>query len=133
MRLLGQAAFVDEDDRAPFGAGLFFKAGQVLRFQVAMAASSRSSARPTGFWQLQPKRSRKTCNAVVAWQAKPNSRRMTLATRSSVQSGVAKPATKSLTNSGSCSGSSLDLRPARPAARRASWPPSRPLAVPAQD
>ena len=129
MRLLGQAAFVDENDRAAFGAGLFFNAGQVLRFQVAMAASSRSNARPTGFWQLQPNRFRKTRNAVVAWQAKPNWRRMTLATRSSVQSGVGNPAasgpaTKMLTNSCSWSDFSRGLRPARPAARRASLPPS---------
>ena len=124
-RLLRQAALVEEDDRAAFGAGLFFNAGQVWRFQVARAASARA----TGCWQLQPNRARKTRRAVVAWQAKPNSRRMTLATRCSVHNGVAKPAasgpaTRIFTNACSRPPSSRGWRPARPAARRASLPPA---------
>ena len=55
---LGQSALVDEDDRLPLGGSVFFNAGQRTRFQWRIAASSRSSARPVGRWQLQPSRLR---------------------------------------------------------------------------
>jgi len=58
MRPLGQSALVDEDDRLPLGGSVFFNAGQRTRFQWRIAASSRSSARPVGRWQLQPSRLR---------------------------------------------------------------------------
>lgn len=129
VRLLGQPALVDEDNGAPFGLGFLFSASHVLRFQRAMACSSRSMARPTGFWQLQPKRWERMRMAVVGWQVTPNSRRMTLATRGSVQSGVGKPdccgpAVRISASRASCSGVSRGLRPARPAAFNASIPPS---------
>ena len=54
MRALAQSAFVDEDDRLPEARGVFFTAGQRYRFQCAIAASSRSTARPVGRWQLHP-------------------------------------------------------------------------------
>ena len=50
----GQSALVDEDDRLPVGRSVFFSVGQRTRFQWRIAASSRSSARPVGRWQLQP-------------------------------------------------------------------------------
>jgi hypothetical protein len=34
--------------------GVFFTRGQSVRFQHSMAASSRSTARRSGFWWLQP-------------------------------------------------------------------------------
>lgn len=49
-----QSAFVDEDDSAPLLAGFFFKAGQVVRFHRRIALSSRSTARRSGRWQLNP-------------------------------------------------------------------------------
>lgn len=48
VRTLGQSALVDEDDDSAFFSGFFFSAGQVLRFQWTMAASSRSMARLVG-------------------------------------------------------------------------------------
>src|SRR4051794_2244191 len=51
MRALGEASLVDEHYRLPSDGGVFFNAGQRLRFQYSIAASSRSSARPTGRWQ----------------------------------------------------------------------------------
>jgi hypothetical protein len=126
--LLRQPAFVDKDDDAPFGAGLFFNAGQVFFFQAAMAASSRSMARPIGFWQLQPRRLERMRRAVVGWQDTPNSRRITLATRDSVQSGVGNPAScgpvvRISARRASCSAVIRGLRPARPADFKASVPP----------
>jgi len=47
---LAQATFVDEDDGAPFAAGLFFSAGQRLARHCRIAASSRWMARPVGRW-----------------------------------------------------------------------------------
>jgi hypothetical protein len=35
-------------------SGVFFTLGQTDRFHSAMAASSRSTARRSGFWWLQP-------------------------------------------------------------------------------
>ncbi|GEM_PF-3605084 len=94
-----------------------------------MASSSCSSARPTGFWQLQPRRSRNRRSALVEWYGILKRALMTLATRSRVHIGVGKPAasgpaTKTSINSRSCSGSSRGLRPALPAALRACLPPS---------
>ena len=62
VRPFGQSALVDEDDRLPVGRSVFFSVGQRTRFQWRIAASSRSSARPVGRWQLQPSclRSRQT-------------------------------------------------------------------------
>jgi len=48
-----QPAFVDEDDRTPLFAGCFLMAGQRFFFQSSMAASFRSTARPTGNCGLQ--------------------------------------------------------------------------------
>src|SRR5687768_4447984 len=92
MGLLRQSALVDEDERAPFAPGFFFSAGQSLRFHWAIAGSSRSKARPTGFWQLQPRRWRSNRNTLVEWPRTPKRSRSTLATRSRVQIGVGKPA-----------------------------------------
>lgn len=47
-RLGAQPAFVDKDDGAALLPGVFFNLGQVLRFHVAMAFSSRSMARRSG-------------------------------------------------------------------------------------
>jgi len=60
-----QPAFVDEDDGSPFGFGLFFNSGQRSCFHRRILASSRSRARPTGRWQLQPscRRMRQACEA----------------------------------------------------------------------
>ena len=49
-----EAGFIYEDEVGPQPYGVFFTRGQALRFQRAIAASSRSLARRSGFWQLQP-------------------------------------------------------------------------------
>lgn len=49
-----QPAFVNEDNGSVLPARLFFNAGQTSRFQRAIALSSRSMARRSGRWQLNP-------------------------------------------------------------------------------
>jgi len=49
-----QPAFIYEYDGPPLPAGLFFKAGHSTRCQRRMAFSSRSTARRSGLWQLNP-------------------------------------------------------------------------------
>ena len=49
-----QPAFVNKDNGLVFPARLFFNAGQASRFQRAIACSSRSMARRSGRWQLNP-------------------------------------------------------------------------------
>jgi len=49
-----KAGFVYEDEVGPQPYGVFFTRGQTLRLQRAIAGSSRSRARRSGFWQLQP-------------------------------------------------------------------------------
>jgi hypothetical protein len=49
-----EAGFVDKDDVGCQPGGVFFTAGQTDRFQLAIAASSRSTARRSGFWWLHP-------------------------------------------------------------------------------
>ena len=53
-RAFAQSAFVHENDGSAFAAGFFFSAGHVYRFQRAMAFSSRSAARPSGFGSSTP-------------------------------------------------------------------------------
>ena len=65
-RALAQSAFIDENDGPVFVTGFFFRAGQVYRFQRAMASSSRSAARPSGFWQLHPIRP-KSFHTCAGW------------------------------------------------------------------
>jgi len=49
-----EARLVDEDEIGPQPKRVFFTWGQRTRFQRSIAASSRSRARRSGFWQLQP-------------------------------------------------------------------------------
>jgi len=49
-----EAGFVDKDDMGRQPCGVFFTAGQTDRFQSAIATSSRSTARRSGFWWLHP-------------------------------------------------------------------------------
>lgn len=49
-----EARLVDEDEVGPQPMRVFFTWGQRVRFQRSIAASSRSRARRSGFWQLQP-------------------------------------------------------------------------------
>ena len=65
MGPLAQPALVDEDDGAPLFAGFFLISGQRFCFHSRIFSSSRSSARPTGRWQLQPncRRMRQACEA----------------------------------------------------------------------
>ena len=53
-RLLGDAAFVLEDEPGVLPRGVFFRAGQRRLFHSAMAVSSRSRARRAGRWSDQP-------------------------------------------------------------------------------
>ena len=58
-----QPAFVNQDNGLALPARLFFNAGQTSRFQRAIAWSSRSMARRSGRWQLNPlaPSNRRTC------------------------------------------------------------------------
>lgn len=49
-----EARFVDKDDMGRQPGGVFFTWGQTDRFHSWMADSSRSTARRSGFWWLQP-------------------------------------------------------------------------------
>jgi len=49
-----EARFVEKDDMGRQPSDVFFTLGQTDRFHSAMAASSRSTARRSGFWWLQP-------------------------------------------------------------------------------
>ena len=49
-----EARFVDKDEMGCQPCGVFFTRGQTDRFHSAMAVSSRSMARRSGFWWLQP-------------------------------------------------------------------------------
>ena len=49
-----ETGLVYKDDVGPQPNGVFFTRGQALRFQRVIACSSRSRARRSGFWQLQP-------------------------------------------------------------------------------
>jgi len=53
-----EARFVDKDEMGCQPGGVFFTRGQTDRFHSAMAVSSRSTARRSGFWWLQPIRCR---------------------------------------------------------------------------
>ena len=44
-----KSAFIDEDDMGRQPCGVFFTAGQTVRFHCSMSASFRSSARRSGF------------------------------------------------------------------------------------
>src|SRR5579859_964017 len=89
---LAQSAFVDEDNGAPFAAGLFFSAGQRLLRHCLIAASSRWIARPAGRWLENPNSCRMRQTLTVLY-ATPNSRSIHLATRASVHSSVGNPLT----------------------------------------
>jgi hypothetical protein len=62
-RLLGEAAFVFEDEPGALASGVFFTIGQRLWTQRRMAASSRSTAWRAGRWsdQFKFRRIRQTC------------------------------------------------------------------------
>ena len=49
-----ESRFVDEDEMGCQPCGVFFTRGQTDRFHASIAASSRSTARRSGFWWLQP-------------------------------------------------------------------------------
>lgn len=49
-----ESRFVQEDEVGAQPRGVFFTRGQSRFFQRSIAASSRSSARRSGFWALQP-------------------------------------------------------------------------------
>ena len=50
-----KARFVEEEQMGPQPRGVFFRRGHTARFQRAMASSSRSRARRSGFWGLHPR------------------------------------------------------------------------------
>jgi hypothetical protein len=128
VRALAQSAFVDEDDRAALLAGFFLMAGQRCLFQWRICSSFRSKARPVGRWQLHPSeiRIRQTW---PGWYLMRNSCSIRWATRAEVQRPVSYPKasgprwSKDLRRS-RWAGLNRGLRPARPACRRPSRPPS---------
>src|SRR6266571_3500560 len=85
-----KAAFVEEHQVGLQVSGFFLICTQRYRFQRAMAVSSRSIARRSGFWHDQPK-SLSTRPTWARWKRTPNARLMTAAIRSVVHSWVSKP------------------------------------------
>src|SRR5438045_5270376 len=127
-RPLAQAGLVDEDDQSPVALGFFLSAGQVLRFHVCTASSSRSMARRSGFCTENPKppRMRQIC---VWLNLTPYKRSMSTPTRLSVHSSVPKPCSVGRCSSArpsacSCSSSRRAGRPRVGIVRNASMPPS---------
>ena len=49
-----EARFVNEDNMGAQPFGVFFTRGHTVRFHSAIRSSSRSMARRSGFWWLQP-------------------------------------------------------------------------------
>ena len=58
-----EAGFVEKQEVGAQPPGVFFTVGHVDRFHSAMASSSRSMARRSGFWWLQPSR----CSSLPTW------------------------------------------------------------------
>src|SRR5215472_2161126 len=87
---LAQPALIDEDDGALFPERFFLICGQRYFCHFPIAASSRSKARPTGRWQLQPSscRMRQTWSS---WYRTPVRYSMRSRTRRAVHSPLAKP------------------------------------------
>ena len=93
-----------------------------------MASSSRSSARRAGRWWLQPSLSRRMRHAWLWLYDRPVTFSITSATRARFQSSVGNPLARgpfssAASTAANCTSESLERRPARPAARRASFPP----------
>src|SRR5579863_4818833 len=108
---LGQTRFVDEDDYSPLPRCDFFIAGHLFSFQVRIAASSRSRARPVGRCTLQP-----NCCSVRQTEdcenSTPKRSLISIPMRGSVHSSLVKPAASvpafnALINSAHCASSSL--------------------------
>src|ERR1700738_2081141 len=89
-RALADAGLVYKDNQSAFSLGFFLRAGQVRRFQLRTASSSRSIARFSGFCGLKPiePKMRQTC---VWLKRTPCMRSMTAPTRLRVHSSVPNP------------------------------------------
>lgn len=94
---------INTNNEASFAAGFFFKAGQTSLRHRMMAASSRCVARSSGRCGVHSSafNNRETC---ALWYVTLNSHRMTLATRSQVQTAPRKPyfSAPALSKAGSC-------------------------------
>src|SRR5689334_20571815 len=87
---LAQSALVDEDDGAPLAERFFLIRGQRYFFQFRIAASSRSRARPTGRWQVQPSSCRRR-QTWSSWYRTPVRYSMRSRTRRAVHSPLTNP------------------------------------------
>ena len=79
-----ESALINKDYCSSLSFSVFFNCGHRRFFQRRIVSSSRSIARPTGRWQLQPScfSTHQTCPLVYRM---PNSRSMTCPTRAAVQ------------------------------------------------
>ena len=114
-RLEHEAALVKKDDAPPLPTGVFFICRQRTRRQRSISFSSRSRARRSGFWQLQPNPS-SIRHTWQGWYCTPNFPSITSATRFSVHSSVLYPAAGGPRRSNSisrafCPGESFGGRP----------------------
>jgi len=121
------AAFIDQHDVPTMVTGLFFTLVHSSVRQSAIASSSRSRTRRSGFWGLHPILLR-MYHAYPGWYVTPNSRAITWATRFRVHKSVGKtaalaPFNRMPSNSFFCSAVSLGERPGWGLARKASSPP----------
>src|SRR5579863_116303 len=124
---LRQTRLVDEDDYSPLPRGDFFSAGHLFCFQLRIAASSRSRARPVGRCTLQPSSCRilqtEDCASFT-----PKRSSISIPTRGSVHSSLVKPAARApafnnLMSCARCSSLSLGGRPKRSARFKPEDPP----------
>ncbi len=121
------AAFVLEDDPGAGSPSVFFTARQRSSTHCRPAAAGRSRARRVGRCSVQF-RAHRIFPKWPGWYRTPVKRSIRLATRGRVHRSVPKPwarapGRKAPSSCCSCGRSSFALRPARPAARRASAVP----------
>ena len=92
-RLEQKTAFVDQDDAPTPSAGFFLIRGQSFSRHFRTASSSRSRARRSGFWALQPipRKIRQTC---AGWYFTRKCSTITLAILGSVHRSVGNPAAR---------------------------------------
>src|SRR5262245_29987141 len=126
--LVGEAAFVFEDEPGTPAAGVFFTRRQPALFHAATAAALRSRDCRAGRWtdQFSARSRYQTC---PGWNRSPVSRAMTVATRGKVQRSVGKPCagapcSKARSTRAKAARSRRGFRPARPAPLSPRRPPA---------
>jgi hypothetical protein len=122
----GQArrALVEEDQTGSAPVGVCLIRGQSFLIQRSMASWSRSAARRTGRWTLQPSRSCSSAHTQAGLWRTPVSRSITVATRSTLDSSPVnrwrRAGQQGLLDLGELSVNELGAEPVAPRLRSAS-------------